>query len=197
VLQYRTSALQQKKNFPPTHHIFLYSLEAALGGLLSASVFVCALIDAIEWPDVRFPFDHFRRGHDILGDMPDTGIWRLKSAEEIEAERLAQTSVRDLSLENWKWNHDLARSLATKLKRARALEAAGDHSAMNDIRAIHEATLKERLLGQAEIITRTECNSRFGGSNGWRADERFVVHQGPKIRPCENCRRSGKNATVF
>jgi len=44
------------------------------------------------------------------------------------------------------------------------------------------------------VLSLKELDERFGYGKH-RADERFVVHQGEKDRPCENCRASGRNLT--
>jgi hypothetical protein len=65
---------------------------------------------------------------------------------------------------------------------------------MDDINLIHKATAEEVDKGLAEVVSLSELDRRFG-RGCWRADERFIVHQGTKDRPCENCKASSKNRT--
>ena len=46
-----------------------------------------ALVDALEWPDVDFPVRHCLTGADVIGEAPDSGLWRLKSDERLKADR--------------------------------------------------------------------------------------------------------------
>ena len=46
-----------------------------------------ALVDALEWPDVGFPARHCLTGADVIGEAPDSGLWRLKSDDRLKADR--------------------------------------------------------------------------------------------------------------
>ena len=65
---------------------------------------------------------------------------------------------------------------------------------MDNFNTVVEATYKERVKGLVEIVPLDELDKRFGYGK-FRADERFIVWQGTKARPCENCRASSKNLT--
>ena len=63
---------------------------------------------------------------------------------------------------------------------------------MDDIRAIFKATADEQSKGLAGIMSVSAAEARFG-RGGYRSDERFLVKQPDKDRPCENCKLSLKN----
>jgi hypothetical protein len=67
----------------------------------------------------------------------------------------------------------------------------GDASALRDFEAICEATYKERDESLVKILTLDEVSALFGKTSR-RADVRFIVRQGPKLRPCDNFKASSK-----
>jgi hypothetical protein len=164
--------------------------------------FAAAVIMAIDWPDKTFPRDHFYRGHDVVGWLPDFGLWRAKDAEVLAAERAAATPVSNLRADsgttpsNIAWNRQLSARLRAKYSLAEVRARSGDSAALDDFQAIQAATHKELAAGLVRVVTLDELGSQFG-DGGYRADERFIVRQGAKVRPCENCRASGKNAASF
>ena len=164
--------------------------------------FAAAVIMAIDWPDKTFPRDHFYRGHDVVGWLPDFGLWRAKDAEVLAAERAAATPVSNLRAgsgttpSNIAWNRQLSARLRAKYSLAEVRARSGDSAALDDFQAIQAATHKELAAGLVRVVTLDELGSQFG-DGGYRADERFIVRQGAKVRPCENCRASGKNAASF
>jgi len=44
---------------------------------------VCALIDAMRWPDFRLAKELFMSGFNVTGWATDTGLWRLRSREDL------------------------------------------------------------------------------------------------------------------
>ena len=156
--------------------------------------FAAAVVIAIDWPDVHFPRDHFYSGHDVLGHLPDFGLWRIKDPELLASEKAASVPVAELASTNVQWNASLAARLRHRYRRAQSRLDEGDDSAMDDFNSISEATAKERVKGLVQVLSLEELDERFGYGK-YRADERFIVHQAEKNRPCENCRASGKNLT--
>ena len=159
--------------------------------------FAVAVIMAIEWPGTSFPSDHFVRGHDVIGALPDFHLWREKSAATVADEAAERLDVRVLEESNASWNASLADRLSRSYAAASRKASTGDIKALYDFRVISDITRAERDAGLVEILPLSALAARFKyGPRGplFRADERFIVRQGAKPRPCENCRASNKNA---
>jgi hypothetical protein len=148
------------------------------------------------WPDVSFPRDYCLSGFDILGEVPDFGIWRLEDPEVQALERSTRLRVPDLLASNITWRSTLTASLRRKGRSATAAAEAGDPVPMRDIHLVHSTTLAQQSAGLVEICSISQLNKRFGDGR-WRVDERFIVHKATRDRACENCRASRKNETFF
>ena len=168
-------------------------VRAAVGPKANPA-FAAAVVIAIDWPDVSFPRDHFYSGHDVVGHLPDFGLWREKDPAVLASERLASVPVAEMARTNAQWNASLAARLRNRHRRAQFRFSEGDETAMDDFHSISEATAKEQVKGLVQVLALKELDERLGYGK-CRADERFIVHQGEKDRPCENCRASGKNLT--
>merc|ERR1712216_28550 len=46
----------------------------AIAGRVNVAL-LCAIVDALEWPDVELPLN-FVRGFDCIGNIPDSGVFR-------------------------------------------------------------------------------------------------------------------------
>ena len=88
------------------------------------------------------------------------------------------------------WNSLLAKRVEAKY--AEAVRTSNLES-IAEFSAVFVATVEEQSLGLAVIVTLHELNKNVGAN--YRFDERFVVRQGAKLRPCEKCRTSSKNLT--
>ena len=153
--------------------------------------FMAACVAAIGWPDVCCVRRWFL-GHAVVGDIPDTGLFRPKFTDfEVSPSEVFT------SQSNREWNSELARSLASGGRRAEH-----DPELRAQLEGVERATAKE--LG-AEVIrgpfTPGELNTRFG-KGAWRAQRRFGVHQGtdddgtPKIRAIDNSSGNSCNAAT-
>jgi hypothetical protein len=164
-----------------------------------------ALVDALEWPDVGFPVRHCLTGADVIGEAPDSGLWRLKSDSRLEADRThkpmlskhalyagANRGTGDDVLPNSEWNMRAVAGRRKAMARARAaggaefaaMQAVWD-SSMAEVdspwtgpgeeSAKHRETQKRR--GTSTKHTIGEVDAMFG-RNGWRAIVRHGVEQG-------------------
>ena len=158
------------------------------------SAFAVAVVIASDWPDVSFPRDNFCSGHDAVGHLPDFGLCREKDPTVLAAEKKASVPVADMARTNAQWNVSLAARLRNRHRRAQFRFGEDGETALDDFHAISEATTKEQVKGLVQVLSFKELDERFGYGR-YQADERFIVHQGEKDRPCENCRKSGKNLT--
>ena len=168
-------------------------VRAAVGPKANPA-FAAAVVIAIDWPDVSFPRDRFYSGHDVVGHRPDFGLWREKDPAVLASEKLASVPVAEMARTNAQWNASLAARLRNRHRRAQLRFSEGDETAMDDFHSISEATAKEQVKGLVQVLSLKELDERFGYGK-YRAVERFIVHQGEKDRPRENCRASGKNLT--
>ena len=150
--------------------------------------FMAAVVVAMRWPDHRCVFRWFY-GHKIVGDIPDTGLFRPHLVDFAAPASVMQPSS------NRVWN----RSLTHKLRFAGAADELVAES-----RAVHagveRATEKEITAGAVRgPFSASQLDKRFG-ADCWRAQRRFGVEQGlsadgsPKIRVIDNSAGNGANA---
>ena len=151
--------------------------------------FMAACVAAIGWPDVQCVRRWFM-GHAVVGDIPDTGLFRPKFTdyEELPSDILNPESNR-------RWNSELSRSIA-----AGAARAQHDPQLNTELRGVQTATDKELRAGVVRgPFTAGDLNARFG-KGVWRAQRRFGVVQGvesdgsPKIRAIDNSAGNRCNA---
>ena len=153
--------------------------------------FMAACVAAIGWPDVCCVRRWFL-GHAVVGDIPDTGLFRPKLTDFAASPAEVFTAQS-----NRRWNSDLARSLASGGARA-----SHDLELRARLEGVEAATAKE--LG-AEVVrgpfSSGQLDSRFG-KGAWRAQRRFGVHQGyeadgsAKIRAIDNSAANSCNAAT-
>ena len=153
--------------------------------------FMAACVAAVGWPDVCCVRRWFL-GHAVVGDIPDTGLFRPKftdfAASPAEVFTVASNRL---------WNSKLARSLS-----AGGARALVDPELRARLEGVETATEKE--LG-AEVVrgpfSSSALDARFG-RGAWRAQRRFGVHQGfesdgsPKIRAIDNSAANSCNAAT-
>jgi hypothetical protein len=168
------------------------ALIIAIDWPTSNSAFAAALIIAIDWQGVSFACDHYCSWHVIIGGAPNANLYRLRSGEEFAAEAAAFTPVSGIIAGDSKCNKELCSRLKKKYAVAVRRRDAGDAPSLEDFEAISDATYKERDEGLVQILTLGVVSALYGKTS-WRADVRFIVRQGPKLRPCENCKASFKN----
>ena len=153
--------------------------------------FMAACVSALQWPDVHCVRRWFY-GHNVVGDIPDTGLFRPHFTDYepnvAPAATLAPASNRV-------WNHALERTIA-----AAGLAAANKADALAILRGVERATQKELDAGVIQgPYTRKDLNRRFG-KDLYRTQRRFGVAQGvddngsPKIRAIDNSASNQMNA---
>ena len=153
--------------------------------------FMAACVSAIGWPDVCCVRRWFL-GHAVVGDIPDTGLFRPKLTDFAASPAEVFTAASNISS-----NSDLARSLASGGARS-----AADPELRAQLEGVESATAKE--LGAGVVrgpFSARQLNARFGRGQ-WRAQRRFGVHQGyeadgsAKIRAIDNSASNSCNAAT-
>ena len=153
--------------------------------------FMAACVAAIGWPDVLCVRRWFL-GHAVVGDIPDTGLFRPKFTDfEVQPDAVFTPAS------NRVWNNDLAGSLASGGKRA-----AADPELRASLEGVESATAKEVRAGVVRgPFSARALDDRFGKGK-WRAQRRFGVLQGleddgsPKIRAIDNSSGNSCNAAT-
>jgi hypothetical protein len=114
-------------------------------------------------------------GFDAVGDIAPSGWWDVDVT-------LASRDIHALDHDGWvlRLEHEVRASAANDRKRAEA----------DAVRAKTIEEVKEGLMRGP--FTRQQIDDAYG-HGGWRPMHRFGVHQGGKIRPCDNARSSLHN----
>ena len=147
--------------------------------------FIAAWCDARQWPDVAF-VERFLRGFPIVGDIPDSGIFRPQDTPPT-----APASTM-LPASNRKWFDEVVRSVAGAAHRP----STDDHKVL---RAVYAQTRSEASKGyiKGPYNSRNQLDSEFG-KDMYRIMIRFGIEQGPpgkrKVRAIDNARKSKHNA---
>jgi hypothetical protein len=152
---------------------------------------VAALSEALNWPDVSLASDYFVHGLAVVGEAPDTGLFRKRS--EIEMRRAgAKISVPELLASNIRFTSQLARSLPSQF--ASAVQQ-GDAEWLRLHSLTWEASIEEVRQGTARgPFTRHQIEETFGFGK-WRPSRRFGVPKGSDgVRPCDDETQSGHNS---
>ena len=162
--------------------------------------FAAALIDGFDWPDKSFVKSHYFTGFDVTGLEVDTGIWELKSPSRMQVELDRQTSPSSPFESNSLWNTNLKHIL--KRKYIGAASPGADPSKLESLQVVYSSSMDQVSKGLAAgPYTFAELDAIFVDRPGpprhgrWRASERFAVHQGDSVRPCDNLKASGLNST--
>ena len=186
--------------------------RAAAGGMNLA--LVSCMIDALPgYPD-RYLVHRFVHGFAVVGDMEDSGLFRLiPEADRAESTPLGEVFTVDSNLA---WLAEL------EYKMHSGGNKPGEQPS-DSARAAYEATLKEcvgpdvttwgkelspedaartgrshRGLSQEEVDQHPWLQEGVRGPRGahglWRAMRRFAIWQNDKWRPCDHARESLHNA---
>ena len=190
----QAAALQEIERSLAPYGDFVSSLMTGSACVLASHMnlpFMAACVAAIGWPDVCCVRRWFL-GHAVVGDIPDTGLFRPKFTDFTASPAEVFTAQS-----NRRWNSTLARSLSTGGARA-----VGDPELLARLQGVEAATEKE--IG-AEVVrgpfSSSDLDARFG-RGAWRAQRRFGVHQGfepdgsPKIRAIDNSAANSCNAAT-
>lgn len=155
---------------------------------------VAALSEALNWPDVALASDYYVRGLAIVGEAPDTGLFRRRSVIEMRRAG-AKISVPELLSSNIRFTSLLARALP--LQFASAVQQ-GDAEWLRLHRLTWEASIEEVRQGTARgPFTRHQVEEIFGFGK-WRPSRRFGVPKGPDgVRPCDDETQSGHNSAFI
>ena len=146
--------------------------------------FLAAWCDARRWPDVAF-VERFLYGFPIVGDIPDSGIFRPQEMPPIAP---ADTMSPD---NNRRWCDEVLRKVAGSAHQP----SSDDHKVL---RAVYAQTRAEASKGYIKgPYTRSQIDTEFG-KNNYRVQVRFGIEQGApgkrKVRAIDNARTALINA---
>ena len=157
------------------------------------TAFMAALIDALEWPDTHL-VERFVFGFPIVGDIPDSGIFRVITPTLTETQ--VEAAYREYIAGAPAWNARIHR----RLRAQRWADEAGQAANL----AVRAKTLKEHskslLVGPFNSVDHAymSINSAQPPNSTptppVRVMERFGVVQGDDIRCIDNGRSCGANA---
>ena len=161
------------------------------GGPTAHPAFVAAVVEALNWPDVSLAVDYFVRGLAVVGEAPDTGLFRARSDREMRRAG-PKISVSELVASNIRWTAILMTELPAQFV---AWGARNDIDALRLHSLAWRATIDEVQADTARgPFTRTEMDRMFGYGR-WRASRRFGVPKGEDaVRPCDDETQSGHNS---
>jgi hypothetical protein len=166
-----------------------------VGGPDANPIFQCIVVDALNLPNKEWVAKMFRYGFSIVGDAPDTGLWRLKTDREFE-DSAPTMSVTDLERSSTSYTRQLIKQLETSYARAKISRCI---EALDIADAAWEASLDEvRLKGSAAgpfTLTAVLRHLDLAHTDVFRPVPRHAVWQDDKYRPIDNGRRSGHNNT--
>lgn len=148
-----------------------------------------AAVVAFDWPHASFPRQQCVSGFKILGDVADTGLYRLRQPEEAARKAFVPPGV--MLATNVAWLGKLRRLMGARWKRA--WRHGGED--MAKVVAAWEQSLQEVARGTAEgPLTEKELDDRFGRGK-WRAAASHCVRQKGKWRVCDDEKGNGMNAS--
>lgn len=150
---------------------------------------VCALTDAMEWPDFRMAKDLCMEGFNLIGWADDSGLWRLRPESELTAIAATMTPPKQFYRENAARHRLVIRRLQQRFEQNRENLAF-----MADCQAAWDASMTEVQAGTCQgpfTVSSIEKRFRYGKL---RVIGRHVVHQGEKIRAVDDARANGTNA---
>ena len=151
--------------------------------------FVCALVDAIDWPDKSFPKEQFVTGAPLVGELTRTGLFRPKSFVRLRSERRKLTPLRNFYRDNAKESGRLKRIVE---KRANAATGCPDKE--KQIQDVYDLSIEEVKAGTAKgPFPYSFLKSTFGYGN-FRPLIRSAVYRGDKGRAVDNGRDIAKAA---
>lgn len=160
---------------------------ARIASHVNLALMAC-LVEALDYPDIAC-VERWFYGHLIVGDIPDTGLFRPLVTDYGVASPAAELSPAS----NRRWNSRLARSV-------QELAAHADPSSRVLLEGVEKQTRAELSNGFVRgPFSSSQLDARFGKGK-WRAARRFGVLQGtkddgsPKIRAIDNERGNLSNA---
>ena len=153
-----------------------------------------AIADAIGHPDKAFVRSHFVTGHELIGSMKDTGLWRLKDPLELHRHRQEAVPVTDFLATNARTARQLQKSLQGQW--AAASRPGAPPKSMLAIKAAWDASNLQVKKGTSLGPYSVSHTVKRYGYGCYRANHRFAIWQGTKWRPCDNFRKSKANATT-
>ena len=154
------------------------------------------LLDAQQWPYRAFLRDFAFTGFDVLGVIPDYGLWTRRSEEDIAVDKSKRLRVSDLIrgdpsrgvLPN---NQYVAKWSRILLQR---YQQASDESHQDYVDGWTK-TKEEIADGTTSIVDAATLDQLFGRGK-WRACLSFILRQNGKIRIIDNHKHGDGNATV-
>ena len=150
---------------------------------------VCALIDAMKWPDFRMAKELFMTGFKVTGWGTDTGLWRLRSPADIRKIAGEMTPPGRFKAENAARHRLVIRSIRQRFEREK-----GNPEYMKDCTAAFEASMKEVAAGTSKGPFSISHVEELWGYGKVRIIRRHVVWQGDKARAVDDARSNGTNA---
>ena len=151
---------------------------------------LCALVDTLEWPDVKLPLN-FARGFASVGEIPDSGIYRPVEPELDEATFAELAQSIDDTNESW------LSEVCDLLKRNADKAKPEDLEAMRVLKAKSDSEAATGLCGHG--LTRHQLMRKYtrNGKLAVRVLPRFGVWQGRaearKVRAVDDAKRSLTN----
>ena len=151
---------------------------------------LCALVDALEWPDVMLPLN-FARGFVSVGQIPDSGVYRPIDPD-IDEEAF-ETLRESIDATNESWLGEVCALLETRAKTGKP----DDLEAMRVLKTKSDGEAVSGLCGQP--LTRSQLARKYtrGGKLMARVLPRFGVWQGRavarKVRAIDDAKRSLTN----
>jgi hypothetical protein len=155
--------------------------------------FICALSDAMEWPDTGLS-EGMLKGFKTLGVIPPTNLYREKVLPESVNDFLARSAKILNPQSNMAWTKDLRRSLQSQGRHA---FAAGDGVELAALRKLEEVTDGEVTAGMLGLpltfrqLTKEHADFKDGQARPLR---RFGVPKGlDGVRPIDDGKASSSN----
>ena len=153
-----------------------------------------ALIEGLGLPDVELPVEHCVFGAPVAGKAKDTGLFKLKTQETINADDAARTPMRDLMSSNIAHNKQLAAQMEASYAQAlrkdpiRTLEKA---------QQLWQATLAEITNGTSSGPFKLfDGTKHIAPTPSVRAAKCFGVPQGDKVRLADDATANGVNGAA-
>lgn len=157
--------------------------EAA--GSAHVALYLAAIV-AFDWPHASFARDHCLRGFAIMGDVKDTGLFRLKTPAEAAKKQFIPPL--ELLQTNVAWTAQLIAITAARWRAARS-----DATEREKLREAWDQSTAQVGRGLAEgPLTIDTIDTRYGRGK-WRPVGVHLVWQKTKWRLCDNMRGNKTN----
>jgi hypothetical protein len=176
---------------------------AWVGGPDPNPAFACAVIDALQLPNTLWPVKMYKYGFSLIGVAPDTGLWRLKSDEDLAASTPSVPAALLYSTSK-KYTCSLVAQLESSFAKTKQAARGRSSSAMKAIElanaawdaSMKEVTAKGSAAGPFSYNELRAHLTRLGVAHDIepRPVPRHAVQQELKIRPVDNATRGLFNA---